>query len=44
MPSKFLTAKFVKTTKPEAGEKQTDYFDTKERGLVLRVGATGKKT
>jgi len=43
MPSKLLNAKFVKTARPPATG-QVDYFDTKERGLVLRVGATGKKT
>jgi len=43
MPRKLLNAKFVATVKPPATG-QVDYFDTKERGLVLRVGSTGKKT
>lgn len=43
MPQVLLTAKFVETVKPPAAG-QVDYFDTKARGLVLRVGATGKRT
>lgn len=43
MPRLLMTAKFIASVKrPGAG--QVDYFDTKERGLVLRVAASGKKT
>jgi integrase len=38
-----MTAKFVETVKPPTAG-QVDYFDRKEIGLVLRVGASGKKT
>lgn len=43
MPSVLLTTKFLKHLKPPAAG-QVDYFDTKERGLVLRVGSTGRRT
>lgn len=43
MPRRLLTAKFVESVKPPTTG-QVDYFDTLERGLVLRLGSTGKKT
>jgi integrase len=43
MPRLLMSAKFVKTVKPPTVG-QVDYFDRKETGLVLRVGASGKKT
>ena len=37
-----LTDKFIASVKPT--EKQTDYFDTKCKGLVLRVALNGSRT
>ena len=42
MPSKKFSVKWLDSLKSH--EKQTDYFDSVQRGLGLRIGKSGKKT
>ena len=44
MPSKTLTAPFIKNVICPAGSKKVDYFDTDCKGLMLEVRASGGKT
>src|SRR5262245_27589407 len=37
MPTLELTDRFVANAKPDAGKRQSDYFDTSTHGLVLRA-------
>ena len=41
MPKLDLTDRFIATLKPQ--EKAADYFDTKAKGLNLRISPTGVK-
>lgn len=43
MPSVALTVKFLDSVKPDP-DRQVDYFDADEAGLVLRVAPSGRKT
>ena len=43
MPRVALTVKFLDRVKPDP-DRQVDYFDTDETGLVLRVAPSGRKT
>lgn len=43
MPRKAFNARWVASVKGKPGE-QIDYFDTVERGLLLRVNSSGSKT
>jgi integrase len=42
MPKRSLSELFIKSAKPENGQR-TDIFDTECKGLVLRLGASGSK-
>lgn len=44
MPVVLLTSKFVRTCFCEQGRRKSDYFDTRQRGLMLEVRETGGRT
>src|SRR5262245_23823929 len=42
MPQVELTDRFVQGAAPDAGERQTDFYDAGAKGLILRVSSTAR--